>query len=340
MAESWPRRALFALEPERAHACMLAGVRWAHGLGLLRAGHRQPADAGCTVMGLAFPNRIGLAAGLDKNADAARGLAALGFGFVEVGTVTPRPQAGNPRPRVFRLAHDEAIINRLGFNNKGVDHLVRRLHRAPPAGVVGVNIGKNRETPPEKALADYCTCLQAVYDCCSYVTVNLSSPNTPGLRALQHGSQLDKLLDGVTRERNRLAESRQRYVPLVVKIDPDMDAQQRAAVLDALLYYRIDGVAATNTTVSRPANLADNAVAEETGGLSGRPLEPLSTDVVKAVSAHVDGRMAVIGIGGVMDPDDARAKREAGADLVQLYTGLVYRGPGVVPKLARSLAGT
>lgn len=333
------RRLLFKLDAERAHALALQALRAGRPLGInaLIAGDVPAMER--QVMGLRFPNPVGLAAGLDKNGDAIEALASLGFGFVEVGTVTPRPQSGNPRPRLFRLPEDEALINRLGFNNKGVDYLVRQLERTRYRGVIGVNIGKNRDTPVERALDDYVACLGRVYPHASYITVNVSSPNTPGLRELQHGSLLDELLSGLKAEQLRLSASRGRYVPLVVKIAPDMSDEQLLATADALLRHGIDGIAATNTTLERPGATAAREHAHEAGGLSGRPLMERSTDVVRTLSAHLRGQLPVIGIGGISSGEDAEDKANAGASLVQLYTGLIYRGPGLVGEIVRHMHG-
>ena len=331
------RNLLFRLEPERAHDVALGALRLGRGLGINRMIAGPVPQLQQQVMGLRFPSPVGLAAGLDKNGDSIAALSALGFGFIEVGTVTPRPQPGNPRPRLFRLPEDQALINRLGFNNKGVDYLVGRLRRARYSGVLGVNVGKNLDTPVEKALDDYVACMSRVYPHADYITVNVSSPNTPGLRELQHGSLLDELLAGIKAEQLRLSVSWDRYVPVVVKLAPDMTDEQLLATADALVRHGMDGVAATNTTLARPGATASREHGDETGGLSGRPLMERSTEVVRVLSDHLQGRLPIIGIGGVFTEADVTRKLHAGASLVQLYTGLIYQGPGVVGEIVRRL---
>lgn len=331
------RNILFRLEAERAHQVALAGLKMAHAFRVTRlmAGNIPRQEQ--RVLGLRFPNPLGLAAGLDKNGDYIDALGGLGFGFIEVGTVTPRPQSGNPRPRLFRLPEERALINRLGFNNKGVDYLVGRLRRARYDGIVGVNIGKNLDTPVERALDDYLTCMSAVYPHADYITVNVSSPNTPGLRELQHGELLHGLLAGLKAEQLRLKVSWGRYVPLVVKIAPDMRQEQLLEMADALLHHGVDGVAATNTTLERPGHTERHRHGHEQGGLSGRPLMDRSTEVVKILADHLDGRLPIIGVGGVASGGDALRKLQAGASLVQLYTGLIYQGPGMVGEALRRI---
>ncbi|MBZ9557366.1 MULTISPECIES: quinone-dependent dihydroorotate dehydrogenase [Modicisalibacter] len=330
------RSILFRLDPETAHGVTLGALDAAHrcGLtGLLRGGARV--DDPVEVMGLRFGNRVGLAAGLDKNADHLDALGALGFGFVEVGTVTPRPQSGNPRPRLFRLPARGAIINRMGFNNAGVDHLVARVRKSRYDGVIGVNIGKNLTTPVERAVDDYLACLERVHGVAHYVTVNISSPNTPGLRDLQFGEHLDALLGTLRETATRLDQAANRRVPLAVKIAPDMDDEAIALVAEALMRNGIDGVVATNTTVSREG-VAGLAHAEEAGGLSGAPVRTLSDHVVTALREQLP-EMPIIGVGGIDSGQAARTKRDAGADLVQLYSGFIYRGPALVGECARAL---
>ncbi|MFV8833767.1 quinone-dependent dihydroorotate dehydrogenase [Aquisalimonas sp.] len=331
------RRLLFQLDAERAHSVALSGVRATHALGLNRLIAGVVPTLEQRVFGLQFSNPVGLAAGLDKNGDAINALGSLGFGFIEVGTVTPRPQEGNPRPRLFRLPEERALINRLGFNNKGVDYLVGRLRRSTYKGVLGVNIGKNRDTPVEQALDDYLACMTRVYPHADYITINVSSPNTPGLRDLQHGSLLDDLLGGLKAEQLRLSVAWDRYVPLVVKISPDMADEQLLAMADALVRHRLDGVAATNTTLERPGATASHRHGDEAGGLSGRPLMERSTDVVRLLSDHLRGQLPIIGVGGVASGADALRKLHAGASLVQLYTGLIYQGPGMVAETIRRI---
>ena len=323
------RRALFTLEPERAHDVALAGLDRAGPalLGRLYGG-RVP-SVPVQALGLDFPNPVGLAAGLDKNADHVDALGALGFGFIEVGTVTPRPQEGNPRPRLFRLPRHEALINRLGFNNRGVDHLVQRLEGRRYRGIVGVNIGKNRDTPLEHALEDYRHGLERVHAVADYITVNVSSPNTPGLRSLQSGDALTELLAGLDKTRRSLDAAAGRRVPLLVKIAPDLDNEGIDALATAATAHDIDGLIATNTTASRD-RVAGAPHAEEEGGLSGAPLLQPSTAVLARLAARADARTALVGVGGVVDAAGATAKFLAGARLIQIYTGLIYRGPALI----------
>jgi len=287
-------------------------------------------------MGIDFPNRVGLAAGLDKNAAHVDGLAALGFGFIEVGTVTPRPQPGNPRPRMFRLPRHEGLINRLGFNNDGLATLQANLARTRWQGVLGVNIGKNADTPLANAVDDYLIGLEAAYPLASYITVNISSPNTSGLRSLQHGDELETLLTALKAEQALLADRHGRYVPLALKIAPDLDNAQLEDIARRLVRHRFDAVIATNTTLSR-TEVAGDPNADQTGGLSGRPLFERSTERLAALARWLDGALPIIGVGGICSADDARAKLQAGASLVQLYTGLIYRGPALVRQIAAAL---
>jgi dihydroorotate dehydrogenase len=288
-------------------------------------------------MGLAFPNPVGLAAGLDKNAEYIDALAGFGFGFIEVGTVTPRPQPGNPRPRLFRIVEREAIINRMGFNNVGVERLVENVRRARYRGILGINIGKNFDTPIERAADDYLACLEKVHPYASYVTVNVSSPNTKNLRQLQQADELGDLLGKLARRRDQLAQAAKRRVPLAVKIAPDLDDEQVAAIARLVEQHGIDAVIATNTTVSRKG-VEGLPHADEAGGLSGAPVRAASTAVVRKIAGALGGRVPVIGVGGILSAADAHEKLAAGASLVQVYTGLVYRGPGLVRELVRGLA--
>ena len=328
MLYEFARPFLFALDTETAHDLTLAGLRTAQALHLPVA-CAAPAGQPVRVMGLEFPNRIGLAAGLDKNGECIEGLAALGFGHIEIGTVTPRPQAGNPKPRLFRLPLRQAIINRMGFNNHGVDALVANVKRSAYQGILGINIGKNFDTPIERAADDYLVCLRKVYACASYVTVNISSPNTKNLRQLQGESELDGLLGPLKREQEALAQQHGRHVPLTLKIAPDLDEAQILIIADALKRHRIDAAIATNTTISREG-VEPLAHADEAGGLSGAPVFEKSTSVLGALSRALGHEIPLIGVGGVMNGKSARAKLEAGAQLVQIYTGLIYRGPVLV----------
>lgn len=332
------RPLLFALDPETAHELTLRALDGAAAFGGARALAGCPVDDPVEVMGLRFRNRVGLAAGLDKNAAHVDALAALGFGFLEVGTVTPRPQPGNPRPRLFRLPQRSALINRMGFNNDGVDAFVANVRRAKWRGVLGLNIGKNATTPIERAVDDYLACLERVYGHASYVTVNISSPNTKNLRQLQGGDALDELLAALQARRAELAALHGRRVPLALKIAPDLDDDQVAAIAALLARHGIDAVIATNTTVSREA-VAGLPHAGEAGGLSGAPVLEPSNRVIRELRRTLPRDYPIIGVGGILSGDDARAKVAAGATLVQLYTGLVYRGPALVGQCARALAG-
>jgi len=323
------RSVLFQLSAEAAHELTLEGLAAGARLGLLPALAPKLASLPITVMGIEFPNPVGLAAGLDKNASAVDGLAALGFGFVEVGTVTPRAQPGNPKPRIFRLPKAQAIINRMGFNNKGVDHLVENVKKAKFKGVLGINIGKNFDTPVEDAAADYIICMQKVYAHASYIVVNISSPNTPGLRDLQYGESLTQLLVALKQEQAVLENIHGRYVPLAVKIAPDMDDEQLQGVAHCLLEQKMDAVIATNTTLSRDG-VVELEFGDEAGGLSGLPVKDKSTQTIVDLYAILGEQVPIIGVGGINSGDDALEKLAAGAKLVQVYSGLIYQGPGLV----------
>lgn len=334
------RPLLFSLDPETAHNLTLPALRSAAQLGLTGLLARPRSDPR-TVMGLRFPNPVGLAAGLDKDGAYIDGLAALGFGFLEIGTVTPRAQPGNPKPRMFRLPAANALINRMGFNNGGVDAFVRNVQASrfyqERQGILGLNIGKNADTPIERATDDYLTCLAKVYPYAAYVTVNISSPNTKNLRQLQQASELDELLSQLKSSQAALADRHGRYVPIVLKIAPDLDEEQIKVVADALLRHRIDGVIATNTTITRDA-VQGLPHAQEAGGLSGAPVRALSDRVVATLQRELGGALPIIGVGGILSGADAKIKMEAGASLVQLYTGLIYRGPALVRECAAALA--
>lgn len=320
------RRALFCLDAEQAHHLTLATLRGAASLGLAGlVGQTLPEDPR-TVMGIRFPNPVGLAAGLDKDGSCIDGLAALGFGFVEVGTVTPRPQAGNPKPRIFRLPQAEAIINRMGFNNGGVEQFLQNVQSARYKGPLGLNIGKNADTPIERAVDDYLICLEKVYPYATYVTVNISSPNTKNLRQLQGGDELDALLGKLKDKQSALSDRHGKYVPIALKIAPDLDDEQIKVIAGTLTRHGFDGVIATNTTLSREA-VAGQPNANETGGLSGRPVFDASNRVIRALATELGGALPIIGVGGILSGADARAKLDAGASLVQVYSGLIYRGP-------------
>ncbi|NJD08220.1 MAG: quinone-dependent dihydroorotate dehydrogenase [Methylococcaceae bacterium] len=328
---------LFRLDPETAHHLSLAGLSALAGLGPLNPLRRTLQDQPRTVMGIEFPNPVGLAAGLDKNGDCIDGMFALGFGFVEVGTVTPKPQPGNPKPRLFRLVEQQALINRLGFNNQGVDYLVERVKARRNRGVLGINIGKNLTTAVESALDDYRIGLRKAHAHADYVTVNISSPNTPGLRTLQLGEHLAELLGGLTEERARLADEQGRRAPLAVKIAPDLEPEEIGPLAEMLVSHGVDGVIATNTTLSR-AGVEDNLLSAQAGGLSGRPLFEKSTAVVASLAETLQGALPIIACGGIFSAEDAKAKLRAGASLVQVYSGFIYRGPVLIEEIVRALS--
>jgi dihydroorotate dehydrogenase len=333
------RPLLFSLDPETAHNLTLPALRRAAAMGLTGI-VKKPLPDPRTVMGITFPNPVGLAAGLDKDGAYIDGLAALGFGSIEIGTVTPRAQPGNPRPRMFRLPAARAIINRMGFNNGGVDAFVANVQASrfyqERQGVLGLNIGKNADTPIERAADDYVACLRKVYPYASYVTVNISSPNTKNLRQLQGASELDALLSQLKEEQSRLADKYGNYVPLALKIAPDVDGDQIRNIGGALVRHGIDGVIATNTTLNR-RDVEGMRHANEQGGLSGAPVFDLSNIVIRALKAEVGDQVPIIGVGGILSGRDAKAKIAAGAQLVQLYSGLIYRGPALVRECADAL---
>ncbi|MBX9705807.1 MAG: quinone-dependent dihydroorotate dehydrogenase [Gammaproteobacteria bacterium] len=322
------RPVLFSLPAEASHNVALRAL---HYYGKVAAAKPLATDP-VTVMGVNFPNRVGLAAGLDKNAIALNGLAAFGFGFIEAGTVLPKPQPGNPKPRLFRLSRHKALINRFGFNSEGIDQFIENVQTSDYKGILGINIGKNKTTANEDAVQDYLIGLERAYPYASYVTVNISSPNTQGLRDLQQAEMLTNLLAALKQKQDQLAQKQQRYVPLVVKIAPDLTSLEITEIADILLKQRIDGVIATNTTVARPA-MADEPLAAEQGGLSGVPLREKSVAVVTELAKQVKGSMAIIGCGGISSVADKQAMLDAGADLIQVYTGFIYQGPELIKQL-------
>jgi dihydroorotate dehydrogenase len=327
---------LFKMDAEKAHDLTLKSLRYSEKTGLLSL---YPSPAKCAireVMGINFPNPVGLAAGLDKNAAVIDGMAGLGFGFIEVGTVTPRPQPGNPKPRLFRVKEAQGIINRFGFNNLGVDYLVENVKAAKYKGVLGINIGKNFDTPNERAVDDYLHCMQKVYTHASYITVNISSPNTKNLRALQEKEALSGLLASLKLEQAKLADKHGKYVPMTLKIAPDLTQEQVIEIADLLMQHQIDGVIATNTTLSREA-VKGMPNAEEAGGLSGAPVKALSTYVIQALSSQLKGALPIIGVGGILSGTDAEEKIKAGASLVQIYSGLIYKGPKLIHEVCKHL---
>lgn len=328
------RNFLFSLDPELSHTVALQSLRWFYRCGLSRFSPTITAKPR-TVMGLTFPNPVGLAAGLDKNADYVDALSALHFGFIEIGTVTPKPQAGNPKPRLFRLTEEEAIINRMGFNNKGVDYVAQQLEKIAYRGILGINIGKNRDTAYENAIDDYVYGFRALWRFASYMTINISSPNTPGLRDLQQGETLSDLLAQLKQEQKIVMEQHKKHVPIAVKISPDLSSDALKDIADVLLKHKADGVIATNTTTSRNG-VENSAYAAELGGLSGKPLLRQSTQIVRELKTLLNGQIPIIAVGGIMDEDSAREKFEAGADLVQIYTGFIYKGPKLISEAAKS----
>jgi dihydroorotate dehydrogenase len=324
------RPALFALDPERAHKLVLQALRTVGQRGL-----RVPVGVPVELMGLRFPNRVGLAAGFDKNGAAVDGLGSLGFGFIEVGTVTPRAQPGRARPRLFRLPAEGALINRLGFPNDGAAEVAARLRHRRYRGIVGVNIGKNAATPVARAIDDYVACMRMVQQDADYVTVNVSSPNTAGLRTLQEREHLEPLLTALLQERAKHSRSREHHLPLLVKIAPDLKAAEVRVIASLLVDLRLDGVIATNTTVSRHG--ISGAASNQAGGISGLPLHPLALHTIKGLRAALGPAFPIIGAGGIDSPKAAIAMRDAGADLVQIYTGLIYKGPSLISKCIRAL---
>ncbi len=334
------RKFFFALDAETAHGIGMSGVSFLHATGFSRLLVKPVPPFPVEVMGLRFPNPVGLAAGLDKNGDHIDGLAALGFGFLEIGTITPLPQPGNPRPRLFRIPDALAIVNRMGFNNDGVERLLENVRAArfpKQGGILGINIGKNAATPIERAADDYLIGLDKVYDAASYVTVNISSPNTKNLRELQKDAALDDLLGQLKARQARLADRHGRYVPIALKIAPDLDEAQVVTIADALRRHRIDGVIATNTTLSREG-VEGLPHADEAGGLSGAPVFRRSTDLIHKLATRLAGELPIIGVGGILSGADAAEKIRAGASLVQFYSGFIYRGPDLVGEVAETLA--
>jgi dihydroorotate dehydrogenase len=333
---SFSRPFLFALDPERAHALTLAAIETAYRTGMNPLVALKPKPMPTKVFGLEFANPVGLAAGMDKNGAHIDALASLGFGFIEIGTVTPFAQPGNQKPRMFRLVEHEAVINRLGFNNEGVDALVRNVERARYRGVLGINIGKNKDTPNERAIDDYLHCLERVYPLAGYVTVNISSPNTQGLRDLQEEETLKRFIGTLREAQEKLAAKHARRVPMLLKIAPDLSDAEIDGIAAVLTAARIDGAIATNTTIDRHA-VAGHRHAREAGGLSGRPLYGHATYVLRRLRAHLPESIPVIGVGGILSGADAAGKVAAGASLVQTYTGLVYRGPSLIGECVEAI---
>ena len=326
MLYSLARPMLFSLSPERAHELTLSLLKSAHKIGLARQ-HIAPKPVTC--MGIEFPNPVGLAAGLDKNGAYIDALAAMGFGFIEIGTITPRPQAGNPQPRLFRIPEAKAIINRMGFNNDGVDQLIENVKSSKFKGILGINIGKNADTPVENAVDDYLICLEKVYHYASYITVNISSPNTKNLRSLQSGDALTELLETLKQRQLELAEQYHHYVPLVLKVAPDLTEEDIEFIANQLLQFKIDGLIVTNTTLSR-VGVESLPYGNEAGGLSGAPAFEKSTECLRQFAKRLNGQIPLIGVGGITQGEHALAKKDAGASLVQIYSGLIYTGPSLI----------
>jgi len=330
------RKVLFQFDAEKIHELTITSLKKTGATPLNNFYKQTMVNKPVTVMGIKFPNPVGLAAGLDKNGECIRAFDAMGFGFIEVGTVTPRPQPGNDKPRIFRLESANAIINRMGFNNKGVDYLVNQVQKANFKGVLGINIGKNKDTPEENAKDDYLYCMRKVYNFASYITINISSPNTPGLRSLQYGDALNELLSSLKAQQKILADQYHKYVPIAVKIAPDLSKDEVVSIAQCLVSNKIDGVIATNTTLSREGveNLKHG---NEQGGLSGQPVKDKSTQVIKLLSETLAGELPIIGVGGIASADDAKEKMAAGANLVQIYTGFIYQGPNLIKKIVNAL---
>ena len=330
------RKIFFQFDAETIHELTIKSLKKTGSTPFNFLYKQKVADKPVNVMGLQFPNPVGLAAGLDKNGECINAFAAMGFGFVEVGTVTPRPQPGNEKPRMFRIEQANAIINRMGFNNKGVDYLIAQVRKANFKGVLGINIGKNKDTTDEKAKDDYIYCMRKVYNYASYIAVNISSPNTPGLRSLQYGAALNELLMALKNEQQRLAQQFDKYVPIAVKIAPDLTEDEVKSIAQSLIEHNIDGVIATNTTLSREG-VEGLKYGNEMGGLSGKPVKDKSTEVIALLAKALDNKLPIIGVGGISNGEDAKQKIAAGAKLVQVYTGFIYQGPELIKEINDSL---
>ncbi|EGT4383380.1 quinone-dependent dihydroorotate dehydrogenase [Cronobacter malonaticus] len=330
------RKALFQLDPERAHELTFQQMRRITGTPLEALLRQKVPSKPVTCMGLTFKNPLGLAAGLDKNGECIDALGAMGFGSVEIGTVTPRPQPGNDKPRLFRLVEAEGLINRMGFNNLGVDNLVENVKKAHFDGVLGINIGKNKDTPVEQGKDDYLICMEKVFPYAGYIAINISSPNTPGLRSLQYGDALDDLLAAIKNQQQLLSQKHHKYVPVAVKIAPDLSLEELIQVADSLVRHNIDGVIATNTTLDRSL-VQGMKYCDETGGLSGRPLQLKSTEIIRLLSRELQGRLPIIGVGGIDSVIAAREKMAAGASLIQIYSGFIFKGPPLVKEIVTHL---
>ncbi|MEF3091847.1 quinone-dependent dihydroorotate dehydrogenase [Raoultella sp. WB_B2P2-3] len=330
------RKALFQLDPERAHEVTFQQLRRVSGTPLEMLIRQKVPAKPVTCMGLTFKNPLGLAAGLDKNGECIDALGAMGFGSIEIGTVTPRAQPGNDKPRIFRLVAAEGLINRMGFNNLGVDNLVENVKKAHFDGILGINIGKNKDTPVEQGKDDYLICMEKVYPYAGYIAINISSPNTPGLRTLQYGDALDDLLSGIKNKQLELQQKHQKYVPVAVKIAPDLSLEELIQVADSLVRHNIDGVIATNTTLDRSL-VQGMQYCDETGGLSGRPLQLKSTEIIRMLATELNGRLPIIGVGGIDSAIAAREKMAAGATLVQIYSGFIFKGPPLIKEIVTNI---
>ncbi|EOC1336018.1 quinone-dependent dihydroorotate dehydrogenase [Cronobacter turicensis] len=330
------RKALFQLDPERAHEFTFQQMRRITGTPLEALLRQKVPSKPVTCMGLTFKNPLGLAAGLDKNGECIDALGAMGFGAVEIGTVTPRPQPGNDKPRLFRLVEAEGLINRMGFNNLGVDNLVENVKKAHFDGVLGINIGKNKDTPVEQGKDDYLICMEKVFPYAGYIAINISSPNTPGLRSLQYGDALDDLLAAIKNQQQVLSQKHHKYVPVAVKIAPDLSVEELIQVADSLVRHNIDGVIATNTTLDRSL-VQGMKYCDETGGLSGRPLQLKSTEIIRLLNQELQGHLPIIGVGGIDSVIAAREKMAAGASLIQIYSGFIFKGPPLVKEIVTHL---
>lgn len=330
------RKALFKLDPERAHEVTFQQLRRVTGTPLEWLVRQNVPSKPVTCMGLTFKNPLGLAAGLDKNGECIDALGAMGFGSIEIGTVTPRPQPGNDKPRIFRLVEAEGLINRMGFNNHGVDNLVENVKKSHFDGVLGINIGKNKDTPVEQGKDDYLICMDKIYPYAGYIAINISSPNTPGLRSLQYGEALDDLLAAIKNKQQALQELHHKYVPVAVKIAPDLSEEELIQVADSLVRHNIDGVIATNTTLDRSL-VQGMKYCDEMGGLSGRPVQLKSTEIIRRLSQELNGRLPIIGVGGIDSVIAAREKMAAGASLVQIYSGFIFKGPPLIKEIITGL---
>ena len=330
------RKVFFKFDPEAIHELTIKGFKATGNSPLNRLYKQTIPHKPVEIMGIKFPNPVGLAAGLDKNGECIKAFEALGFGFIEVGTVTPKPQPGNEKPRIFRLPEANAIINRMGFNNKGVDYLVDQVIKAKYSGVLGINIGKNKDTPDENAKDDYIHCMRKVYDFATYITVNISSPNTPGLRSLQYGEALNELLSALKAEQTALAKQYGKYVPVTVKIAPDLTVEEVNSIAECLIANNIDGVIATNTTLARD-KVSHLPFGHEQGGLSGAPVKEQSTQVIRQLAKALGDKLPIIGVGGIASGADAQEKISAGAKLVQVYTGFIYQGPQLIKDIVQTL---